>query len=452
MIRQISRPAAGILLAIFLLLLAPRPAGAQADAYTVIDLVNGVRAEYGLPALVPDGALMAAAQSHSVWASGIGTHSHTGIGGSTPRDRAIAAGYGGGVYDVSVGENIYYGTMATPQSAVQWWRNSSLHFNTMISPNFSQVGVGVAYSDFGGFFTLMFGHVRDGTPLPASSSAGGGSGASPGGGQASAAPLLPVQPVTLAEPAEDGSITHTVEYGQTLWDIAESYEVPLSEIMALNRLTDDSVIQPGDAIIIVRSPIASQDAAEGPVIHTVATGQTLFEIALSYGIALEDLLALNALSATAIIRPGDELLIRPGPEGENPILRPPLYHTVESEQTLSGIAAMYGVTLDTLYALNGLTANSVIHIGDKILIRPGDPTPTPVPPTATPTPLPTPTQISTPASAETPLPTATENAPVMPDRQGGNSLLYVLIGLFLLAGVGLVTFGLVGRAKKNPRG
>lgn len=427
------------------LLTSPQPAAAQAEAYTVIQMVNNLRAEYGLAPLTIDSSLMNAAQAHSVWASGIGTHSHTGIGGSTPKDRALAAGYGGGIHDVSVGENIYYGTMATPESAIAWWRNSSIHFQTMTSTNFTQIGCGVAYSDYGGFFTLKFGRVLDGTPIQSSAS---GSSSANSSGSASAPPLLPIQPVTLAEPAEDGSITHTVEYGQTLWDIAESYEVQLSEIMALNRLTDRSVIQPGDPIIIQRSPVEVQEEAEGPVIHTVATGQTLFEIALIYGIDLDTLLIQNNIAATAIIRPGDQLLVKPGPDGENPILRAPLYHTVETGQTLSGIAALYGVSLDSLLQLNALSTSSLIKPGDKILIRPGDPTPTAIPPE--PTIMPSPQAIISTEASPSPQPavTSTEIPPASDQRgEDKKTTLIILVVLFLLGGGGMIAYGIFGGKK-----
>jgi hypothetical protein len=56
-------------------------------------------------------------------------------------------------------------------------------------------------------------------------------------------------------------------------------------------------------------------------------------------------------------------------------------------QTPLEIALMHGIDLETLYSLNGLNEDSLIHPGDQLLIRPGDPTPTPpLPPTATPSP------------------------------------------------------------------
>src|SRR5687767_9894243 len=106
---------------------APYPAAAQGDPVSeVFNLVNGVRAENGLPPYTQNGALMAAAQGHSRWGASVAYFDHTGADGSRPTDRAVAAGYGE-YGTVRVSENIYWGSNASPQSAVTWWRNSAIH-------------------------------------------------------------------------------------------------------------------------------------------------------------------------------------------------------------------------------------------------------------------------------------------------------------------------------------
>jgi len=300
----------GLLGLTVLTLAGAQPAAAQSsDQLYVAELVNGLRAEYGLPPYRLDPALMAAAQAHSEWAASVGTHSHTGPGGSTPTDRAIAAGYGGGKV-VRVSENIYWGGLATPESALEWWRNSDIHFRGMTSTTYVDLGTGVAYSANGGFFTLNFGViVGDAPPAPAPAQPSGPT-----------QPEVVIEPIELAEPNEDGSLVHTVGEGQTLWAIADAYDVPLSEIMALNRLNEDSIIRPGDEIVIVPAPVQASAEPEGPIIHTVEAGQTLFGIAYTYGVTLETILTLNTLSESSIIHPGDQILIRPGEATPTPEL------------------------------------------------------------------------------------------------------------------------------------
>ena len=69
-------------------------------------------------------------------------------------------------------------------------------------------------------------------------------------------------------------------------------------------------------------------------------------------------------------------------------------HIVRGGQYLSGIASAYEVPLETLYELNNFDQNTILYIGDSIIIKKADPTSTPIPPTSTPIPpSPTPTMI-----------------------------------------------------------
>lgn len=57
-------------------------------------------------------------------------------------------------------------------------------------------------------------------------------------------------PFPLATPASDGAIIHVVEEGQNLITIAQAYKISLAELFRLNNLTDQSVIFPGQKLLI----------------------------------------------------------------------------------------------------------------------------------------------------------------------------------------------------------
>jgi len=81
-----------------------------------------------------------------------------------------------------------------------------------------------------------------------------GSGGSSNGGVASTIPTTAVTPnvapVTVATPKEDGSIIHEVEIGQALWSIAAAYEVTLDQLYALNNLSAGAVIYEGQTLLV----------------------------------------------------------------------------------------------------------------------------------------------------------------------------------------------------------
>ena len=120
--------------------------------------------------------------------------------------------------------------------------------------------------------------------------------------------------------------------------------------------------------------------------------------------------------------------------------------TRSSRQALWSIAIAYGVTLQDLYSLNGLSEGAVIRPGDKLVIVAAQPSPTPtqtVTPTRTLPPTPTRRPTSTPQTATlTPLASLTPSpgpASASPTARLDPLLLLiaggaVLGGLLLLAG------------------
>lgn len=64
-------------------------------------------------------------------------------------------------------------------------------------------------------------------------------------------PTLPMELYSqTATPGLDGGIRHTVLEGQFLITIAEMYGITLNELLTKNNLTADSLIQPGDILLI----------------------------------------------------------------------------------------------------------------------------------------------------------------------------------------------------------
>ena len=343
---------------------------AEAQGNEVLQLVNAVRAEYGLAPVTFNAQLAAAAQGHANFIATEGMYSHYGVNGSTWQDRAQAAGYPGWA-----GENLVGGTRLTPQQGVIWWRNSAIHFSNMLNPRWTEAGVGFAVGNGQNFYVMVFGTQNDAPPPRAQQ-------------QVVDVPFI-VAPIELAAPNPDGSIVHIDGEGHTFWAIAARYEVSIADLYLFNGLNEDTVLNPGDRLTIrLADGQPPPPTPTPPTTHTVREGESLWTIAAAYRTDLDTLLWLNAVTIDHVVYAGDQVKVRLG-EGEAPppTPTPQQSHIVRAGDTAFGIALQYGLSLDELLAFNQLSADTLLQIGQELLIRP--PTPTPEP-----TPMPTPTMTS----------------------------------------------------------
>jgi len=75
----------------------------------------------------------------------------------------------------------------------------------------------------------------------------------PAPGEPTLGPYSPgdfIVPVTSSTPDETGSVYHEVQYGQTLWAIAIAYGVKIDQIRALNNLGEGTEIYQGDRLLV----------------------------------------------------------------------------------------------------------------------------------------------------------------------------------------------------------
>lgn len=360
-----------------LFLLLGRPASAQSGAAgEILQRVNQVRAEHGLPPYRYNATLAVAAQNHANWMATNVTYTHTGAGGSSPQDRASAAGYNG-----YVSENIVGGTGMTPAQGVIWWRNSPIHYRMMVSTRYSEAGVAFATNGTHNMYVLVMGRPAGGADVP--------------GPEPQSEPLI-ITPITLAEPREDGSIVHEVEEGQALWQIAAHYEVELDEMMLINGMDEDTVLQPGDEVFVRLADDATPPPTPTPPLtYVVREGDNAWIIAARFDVELETLFYLNGLTEESVLRPGETVKVRLGPgESPPPTPTPKLTHIVQEGETLWTIAALNDLSVDELVALNNLSEEAILQPGDELLIR------------ETSTPVPTVTPTAAPQSEQTPPPAA----------------------------------------------
>ena len=148
---------------------------------------------------------------------------------------------------------------------------------------------------------------------------------------------------------------YVVQPGDTLSDIAQSFGIGLSTLRRLNGLSGgDSLIHVGDRLRL--------DAPGSAATHVVARGESLYEVARRHGTTVQALRRLNGMPAgSSLIRPGQSLRL-PGDGARE------REHVVRRGDTLLRIASAYGVRLAELLSANTLTVHSVIHPGQTLRI------------------------------------------------------------------------------------
>ena len=175
--------------------------------------------------------------------------------------------------------------------------------------------------------------------------------------------------------------TYTVKAGDTLYSIARRSGVSLNSLLSLNGLSQSSVIRPGQTLNVsgtssttVATPVSTASQATSTSgTYTVKAGDTLYRIAHNHGISLRTLLSVNGLSETSTIRPGQQLVVSGSTQATTSysstqtVSSGSQTHTVKAGEGLWRIARTYGLSLEQLKALNGLTSN-VIRVGQVLKV------------------------------------------------------------------------------------
>ena len=150
------------------------------------------------------------------------------------------------------------------------------------------------------------------------------------------------------------SDTYIVQKGDSLWSIANKFNMTVSELKNLNNLTNN--------LLSIGQVLKIKDSSNnGKTTYTVQKGDSLWVIANKYGITTEELKSYNNLTSN-LLSIGQVLKIPQGKTSTENI------YTVKKGDSLWTIANRYNTTVEKIKVLNNLTSN-LLSIGQQLKIQ-----------------------------------------------------------------------------------
>lgn len=110
----------------------------------------------------------------------------------------------------------------------------------------------------------------------------------------------------------NGYVIYTVKSGDNLWDIAKKFDgVTVEQIRKLNELNNNAVLKIGQKLKIYKTKENSNSSLNKEyVMHTIKSGDNLWDISKKYDVTVEQIIKLNGLNKNAVLKVGKKLRIK----------------------------------------------------------------------------------------------------------------------------------------------
>lgn len=176
---------------------------------------------------------------------------------------------------------------------------------------------------------------------------------------------------------------HVVASGETLSSVAAADGLSVSQLAAANGMSSDAQLITGSSLAIPPQGVTPTAPTTGGDDGTVAApsagggyvvqpGDTLSAIAARVGVSVSSLAAANGLDPSRLLLSGTTLHGSPAgsapAQASAPVASSAGGYVVQRGDTLSAIAARYGVSLDALASANGLDPSGLLLSGTTLHI------------------------------------------------------------------------------------
>ena len=162
-------------------------------------------------------------------------------------------------------------------------------------------------------------------------------------------------PQDVEQPSGEFEI-YTVQKGDSLYKIANQFDVSIDDIIKLNKLGTTSLSINQQLLIPKKSSISGNT-------YTVQKGDSLYSIALKNNVTVDELKNVNNLTSN-VLSIGQVLTI---PNGEEITDTDEITYIVKSGDSLWSIAKKYNISVNDLKQANNLTGNG-LSINQKLII------------------------------------------------------------------------------------
>ncbi|MCG6969195.1 MAG: LysM peptidoglycan-binding domain-containing protein [Gammaproteobacteria bacterium] len=135
--------------------------------------------------------------------------------------------------------------------------------------------------------------------------------------------IIPVASANASN-SQSSKVEHTVEQGDTFWNLAKQYDVSIKHIAEWNSMTPEDYLIPGQTLVIWQNTISPSDKLDQRLVKTrftappkrsttrkityrVRNGESLSLISKKFRVDVDDVIQWNALEEENDLRPGQHL-------------------------------------------------------------------------------------------------------------------------------------------------